>query len=220
MNIVEEVKDLYNDLKNHPYINEITIKNGKLFHNEYTKIYKYLFGDESKNYEVDIDGFRRCYNIPELALLATETHDVNLMCSNLDYRYHSDGDDFNKMHHNYMMDILEIIGSLTGEERKEYINIWEDVRFKDGWKWCNYLYKVKEIKPGIYKAINCISETYVKDKLIDKYKETIDRYKNEGNLKYANYCQDELDDLENKTGIYHIVLPDDEYYKYAKYKKN
>ena len=91
------------------------------------------------------------------------------MCSNLDY--HTDGDDFNKMHHDYMMEIMNIIGSAVGENKVEYINVYKDVRFTNGYKWTPYLYKVKEFASNIYKSLNCVSETYVKDKLINKYKE-------------------------------------------------
>lgn len=213
--MIEELKDLYNKLKNHPYVNEITLENGNSFHEEYSLIYKYLFGFNNP-YEVNYKDYSRCYNIPEFALLATESHDINLMCSQLDNRYHTNGDELNKIHHSYMMEILTILGSLAGEKKVEYINIYKYVLFTDGYKWKSYLYKVKEIKPGVYKSINCISETYVKDKLISNYQKAINKYRESGNEKYAKFCEEELIDLQDRTELYHIILPDDEYYKHKK----
>ena len=213
--MIEELKNLYNKLKNHPYVNEITLKNGNSFHKEYSLIYKYLFAFNNP-YEASYKDYSRCYNIPEFALLATESHDINMMCGQLDPKYHIDNDELNNIHHSYMMEILSILGSLVGEEKVEYINIYKYVLFTDGYKWKSYLYKVKEFASNVYKSINCISETYVKDKLIDKYKEAINKYKEQGNEKYARFCQEELDDLINKTGLYHIILSDDDYYKHKK----
>lgn len=212
--MIQELVELYNRLKNHPYVNEITLKNGKSFHKEYSLVYKYLFGANAEQYRIDYAN--RTYNIPELTLLATESHDINMMCGQLDSRYHTDGDELNKIHHSYMMEILTILGSLAGEKKVEYINIYKYVLFTDGYKWKSYLYKVKEVDSNIFKSINCISETYVKDKLISKYQEAINKYRESGNEKYAKFCEEELDDLINKTELYHIILSDEEFYNYKK----
>lgn len=209
-----ELRELYIRLKNHPYVNDITLKNGKSFHKEYTLVYKYLFGDNAEQYRIDYA--TRTYNVPEFALLATETHDINMMCGQLDSRYHTDGDELNKIHHSYMMEIMNVIGSLVGESKVEYINIYKLIRYSDGYKWTSYLYKVKEVEPKVYKSINCLSETYVKDKLISKYQEAINKYRELGNERYTKFCEDELKDLIDRTEIYHIVLSDEEYYSHKK----
>ena len=216
-NIVDNFKRIYNSLKNHPYVNEITIKNGISFHDIYSEVYKYTFGDGSKPYRISVT--KRTYTIPELVLLTIETHDINMMYGAL-RDYHTDGDDFNIMHHKYMMELLEVVGSLAGElPKKEYINTYMYVRYGENeWKWNSYLYTVKEINPGEFGRINCICESYI-PKLIEKYNKTIEYYKEKCKDNYVSYCKEELEDVEKRTGIYHIVISDEDWKKYAEEKR-
>lgn len=213
--------ELYDILKNHPYVNEITIHNGLSFHDEYSKIYAYIYSLGNNTYKDPWNIDNKHFIIPELALLSIEGHDINMMYTALNGQ--EDGCEINKIHHKYMMEILDIIASLTENgPKKEYINIWKKVRIKEGgWKWRTYLYKAIEQVAHVYKdghydysyvGVNCIRESKV-DYVINRYKETI-KWELENNNEYVSKLyQNELDDIINRTNLYHIILPDDEYVK-------
>ena len=115
-----------------------------------------------------------------------------------------------------MMELLEVLSSLFDKTiKKEYINIWYDKRYKDGWKWTPILYKAIEIESGVWKGINCIRESQW-NKVIEKYKNILEEEKKYNNEYAAKCYQIELDDLINKTNKYHICISDEEYIKYKK----
>ena len=217
--MLSEAKELYNTLKNHPYVNDITIKNGMSFHDEFHNIYKYVY-----IYPPDAQFFKdswidtsRYFHFSELSLLAVDGHEINAMYGSL--QYHEDGDELNNIHHIYMMELLELLGSLAGElPKKEYLNIWK----RSGNKWRPYLYKsvlleTHKYKNGnidyAYKGVNCVRESKW-DKVIEKYKAIIEENKKLNNQIVVDSYQKELDDMINKTNIYHISIEDEEYLNY------
>ena len=221
---IPTIDDIYNSLKDHPYINEITIHNGLDFHDKFSAIYVYIYGwphDEIKDkYKDPWNKDNKHFIIPALALLSIEGHDINMMYAALKGRT-DDGCELNNIHHTYMMELLEVIKSAVEGTTKEYINIWKNVRTKDGWRWRTYLYKaIKQVsytyKDGhcdyCYVGINCIRESKLGD-LINRYKEIIKKYLETGQERYAQLTQEELDDLINRTNKWHVIIPDDEYIK-------
>lgn len=218
------IAEIYDSLKNHPYINEITRHNGLDFHDKFSAIYAYIYGykpDEVRNkYKDPWNKDSKHFIVPELALLSVEGHDINMMYGALKGK--EDGCEINKIHHTYMMELFEIIASLTGNgPKKEYINIWREVRTKDGWKWRTYLYKVMQQISHTYKdghndycfvVVNCIRESNV-ESVIERYKKTIQYYLDKGEERYAELTQEELDDLINRTNKWHVVISDEEYVK-------
>lgn len=218
------IAEIYDSLKNHPYINEITRHNGLDFHDKFSAIYAYIYGykpDEVRNkYKDPWNKDSKHFIVPELALLSVEGHDINMMYGALKGK--EDGCEINKIHHTYMMKLFEIIASLTGNgPKKEYINIWREVRTKDGWKWRTYLYKVMQQISHTYKdghndycfvGVNCIRESNV-ESVIERYKKTIQYYLDKGEERYAELTQEELDDLINRTNKWHVVISDEEYVK-------
>lgn len=222
---IPTIDDIYNSLKDHPYINEITIHNGLDFHDKFAAIYAYIYGwepDKVKDKYKDVwNKDSKHFIVPELALLSIEGHDINMMGGALKGK--EDNCELNKIHHTYMMEILEILASLTNNgPKKEYINIWKEVRIKEGgWKWRTYLYKAIEQVAHVYKdghcdycyvGVNCVRESKLED-VIKRYSETIKYYKEKGDNTFANIYQKELDDLVNRTNKYHIVITDEEYVK-------
>ncbi|MBQ3415846.1 MAG: hypothetical protein IJH39_11060 [Clostridia bacterium] len=222
---IPTIDDIYNSLKDHPYINEITIHNGLDFHDKFSAIYAYIYGwepDKVKDKYKDVwNKDSKHFIVPELALLSIECHDINMMGGALKGR--EDNCELNKIHHTYMMEIFDIIASLTGNgPKKEYINIWKEVRTKEGgWKWRTFLYKAIKNVAHLYKdghcdysysGINCIRESKV-ESVIERYKKTIQYYLDKGEERYAKLTQDELDDLINRTNKWHIVISDEEYVK-------
>lgn len=213
--MIEHLKEIYDSLKNHPYVNEITHENAISYYKIYGQIFGILYGELGEEYEID----HRIYKIPQLALLSIESHDINLMYSQFNCKTDKDIERFESLkdiHHFYMMELLTVLGSLFDKTiKKEYINIWYDKRYKDGWKWTPILYKVIEIEPGVWKGINCIRESQW-NKVIEKYKNIIEEEKKYNNEYVAKCYQEELDDLINKTNKYHICIPDEEYINYKK----
>jgi len=224
--------EIYNNLKNHPYINEITIHNGLDFHDKFSAIYAYIYSwkpDEVRDkYKDPWNKDSKHFIVPELALLSIEGHDINMLCGALKGK--EDNCELNKIHHTYMMEILEILASLTDNgPKKEYINIWKNVRTKDGWKWRTFLYKAEKQIAHVYKdghcdysfvGVNCIRESKV-ESVIERYKKIIQYYLDRGEEKYAKFTQDELDDLINRTNKWHVVITDEEYVKnFIDYSEN
>jgi len=212
--MIEHLKEIYNALKNHPYINEITHENAISYYNIYRQIFGIIYGKLGKEYEI---GFDKTYKIPQLALLTIDSHDISLMYTQFCCKTDKDIERFESLkeiHHTYMMELLEVLGSLFDKNiKREYINVWYDKRFKDGWKWRSFLYKLSEIEPGIWKGVNCIRESQW-DNVIEKYKNIIEEEKKHNNEHVAKCYQEELDDLINKTNKYHICISDEEYIKY------
>lgn len=211
--MIEHLKEIYDSLKNHPYINEITWENAISYYKIYGQIFDILYGELGEEYEID----SRTYKIPQLALLSIDSHDINLMYSQFNWEKNKDRfESLKDIHHSYMMELLEVLSSLFDKTiKKEYINIWYDKRYKDGWKWTPILFKVIEIEPGVWKGINCIRESQW-DKVIEKYKNIIEENKKYNNNIVINAYQTELDDLINKTNKYHICISDEEYIKYKR----
>ena len=226
------LNEIYNNIKNHPYVNEITIYNGLTFHDEFSKIYFYIYDWEADELDELRDKYKDPWNkdnkhfiIPGLALLSIEGHDINMMYAALKGKgKDEDGCELNKIHHIYMMEILEVLRSIVEGTTKEYINIWKNVRTKDGWKWRTFLYKAEKQIAHVYKdghcdysyvGINCIRESKL-ESFIKRYSEIIKYYKEKGDNNYANLYQTELDDLINKTNKYHICISDEEYIKYKR----
>lgn len=213
--MIEHLKEIYDSLKNHPYINEITWENAISYYKIYGQIFDILYGQLGEEYEID----SRTYKIPQFALLSIDSHDINLMYTQFCCKTDKDIERFESLkeiHHFYMMELLEVLSSLFDKTiKKEYINIWYDKRYKDGWKWKSFLYKVIEIEPGAWKGINCIRESQW-DKVIEKYKNIIEENKKYNNDIVINAYQTELDDLINKTNKYHICISDEEYIKYKR----
>ena len=217
------LNEIYNNLKNHPYINEITRHNGLTFHDEFSKIYFYIYGwrgDELRDkYKDPWNKDNKHFIIPGLALLSIEGHDINMLYGALKGK--EDGCEINKIHHTYMMEILEVLKSIVEGTTKEYINIWKEVRTKDGWKWRTFLYKAEKKIAHVYKdghcdysyvGVNCIRESKL-ESVIKRYSEVIKDYLNNGHETFANLYQDELDDLINRTNKYHVIISDEEYVK-------
>lgn len=211
--MIEHLKEIYDSLKNHPYINEITHENAISYYNIYRQIFDIIYGELGEEYEID----SRTYKIPQLALLTIDSHDINLMYSQFNCKNDKDRfESLKNIHHSYMMDLLTVLSSLFDKTiKKEYINIWYDKRYKDGWKWTPILFKVIEIEPGAWKGINCIRESQW-NKVIEKYKNIIEENKKYNNNIVINAYQTELDDLINKTNKYHICISDEEYIKYKR----
>lgn len=221
---IPTIDDIYNSLKNHPYINEITRHNGLDFHDKFSAIYAYIYGykpDEVRDkYKDPWNKDNKHFIIPGLALLSIEGHDINMLCGALKGK--EDGCEINKIHHTYMMEILEVFKSIVEGTTKEYINIWKEVRTKEGsWKWRTFLYKAEKQIAHVYKdghcdysyiGVNCIRESKL-ESVIKRYSEIITYYKEKGDINYANLYQEELDDLTNRTNKYHIIISDDEYVK-------
>lgn len=222
---IPTIDDIYNSLKDHPYINEITIHNGLDFHDKLSAIYEYIYGwkpDKVREKYKDVwNKDNKHFIVPELALLSIEGHDINMMYGALKGK--EDNCELNKIHHTYMMEILDIVASLTGNgPKKEYINIWKEVRTKEGgWKWRTFLYKAEKQIAHVYKdghcdysyiGVNCIRESKL-ESVIKRYSEIVKDYLDKGQEGYANLYQKELDDLVNRTNKYHIILSDDEYVK-------
>jgi hypothetical protein len=212
--MLQHLKEIYDSCKNHPYVNEITIENAISYYNIYRKIFGIIYGDLGKEYTVDFD---RKYTIPQLALLTVDSHDISLMYTQFCCKKDDDIKRFESLkeiHHTYMMELLDVLGSLFDKNiKKEYVNIWYDKRYKTGYKWTPFLFKLSEIKPGVWKGVNCIRESKW-DICIEKYKNIIEEEKKYHNDIAAKAYQEELDDIINKTNKYHSIIPDDEYLKY------
>lgn len=207
-----ELDKIYDILKNHPYVNDVTIKNGKSFMEEFSRIWYWAFSDKSDKYFYWHES--RVAKSPELALLVIESHDINSLNATL-------REETLEIHHRYMMDILDVLRSYFNEGAKiKYFNTRVLVKVNEHWKWRCFLYTYKEIEPGKWKGINCIPERQV-ESIIEKYNKRIEYYKSINNLRYADFCLEELVDLQLKNGEYHIIIPDEDWDKYfINYNKN